>query len=714
MTATTMPIPVDLVHPNPHQPRREFDPAALQELADSIKQVGLIQPITVEPVYPTGDAEITYLLHDGERRLRAARLAGLDTIPAYIVTAGADAQSLLIRAVVANLQRTDLNPIELAQAYQQLADSGLTDKDIAAQVSKSRSTVANARRLLNLPVERRQQVAAGQLSERQATALVTFHALPAATQDAILHTWEGKGLAEPEKLTSDEIRQKQKNAISHLSTAIDAWQLDDALPGDNIHQPRCTGCPHLITAGHAPRCLHAACHTAKTHELKRRILAAASESTGIKWLDPAHPYSPNKYGGFRDNGPTGGDNQVLDHALTHQCENLRLEYYYLRGDTYCKPADQNHHLRYICLHPGNGEKTCHCRQAIHADALKKEKADKAEISRLTDTTINAIAAALQQVDLPTLRLLAHHLLNRSDDKLIRTGDIDKLAYRLAKTLVERQTGWQSTPESCRLALAAWLTPLGFTVGDGGEQQLLSLVDQLNRIWDWAKNLRSEYGRDQKLKQLAGNLTNLATLAAEAAALPDTVTDQLTHQYRYWPRLDTLKTALLQLQPIVTDPALEWSHISPLVIWENIAELDKLTEVQQPVTLTLALALLPLFADDDHNLAGRRQALEQRRAELLAPEQTLIGQHLAAVEAELDQITAHLADDQSYAILKQYRTRLQEIFSQQLDIPDTTPDHSKILIHWDALTDELDRRLKNFNYRPLSLETVGAPTPETAQ
>jgi ParB family chromosome partitioning protein len=140
-------VDIDLIHPNPNQPRREFDEEALSELADSIAHIGIIQPITLR-----SQEDGTYLIIAGERRWRAAQKAGLLSMPAYIRTA--DDGNVMEMALIENIQREDLNAVEVALAYQQLIDQyGLTQEELAGRVGKKRTTVANFLRLLKLPAE---------------------------------------------------------------------------------------------------------------------------------------------------------------------------------------------------------------------------------------------------------------------------------------------------------------------------------------------------------------------------------------------------------------------------------------------------------------------------------------------------------------------------------------------------------------------------------
>ncbi len=160
-------IPLDRVHPNPRQPRKRFDPAALAELTDSIRVSGVIQPIVVRR-----DGE-GYELIAGERRWRAAKQAGLERIPA-VVRDATNAQSLEL-ALVENLLREDLNPIESAEGYRQLlADFGWTQEELGQRIGKDRSSIANALRLLKLPAPIQDDLRSGRLTMGHALSLLSL------------------------------------------------------------------------------------------------------------------------------------------------------------------------------------------------------------------------------------------------------------------------------------------------------------------------------------------------------------------------------------------------------------------------------------------------------------------------------------------------------------------------------------------------------------
>ena len=167
-SSTINEVAINEIEANPNQPRREFDPVALQELADSITQIGIIQPITLRQM-PGGKYQIVA----GERRWRASQLAGLTTIPAYIRTI-AD-ENVMEMALVENIQREDLNDIEIALAYQHLLEGdGMTQEKVAKRVGKSRTAVANYLRLLKLPAQVQMALQNNEVDQGHARALLSI------------------------------------------------------------------------------------------------------------------------------------------------------------------------------------------------------------------------------------------------------------------------------------------------------------------------------------------------------------------------------------------------------------------------------------------------------------------------------------------------------------------------------------------------------------
>jgi ParB family transcriptional regulator, chromosome partitioning protein len=174
--SATAEVDLDLLDANPRQPRRRFDEEGLDELARSVKETGILQPVLVSK---EGER---YRIIAGERRVRAARRAGLTRVPVLVREAMDDSRKLLL-ALVENVQRRDLTPLEEAGAFQELRELGLTQEEVADRVGKDRATVANTLRLLKLPAKVREAVDDGRLSAGHARALL---ALPSAADQETL------------------------------------------------------------------------------------------------------------------------------------------------------------------------------------------------------------------------------------------------------------------------------------------------------------------------------------------------------------------------------------------------------------------------------------------------------------------------------------------------------------------------------------------------
>jgi len=190
-------VPIEFLRPNPRNPRKVFDEDYLQELTDSIRERGLIQPIVVRPVKGTPDA---YEIIAGERRWRAAQRAGIHDVSIHLLDV--DDKQALELAIVENIQRADLNPIEEAGGYEQLMrEFAYTQADLAKVLGKSRSHVANTLRLLNLPESIKAKLAKGELTAGHARALLTAED-PEALADLIIK--KGLSVREVERLASGE------------------------------------------------------------------------------------------------------------------------------------------------------------------------------------------------------------------------------------------------------------------------------------------------------------------------------------------------------------------------------------------------------------------------------------------------------------------------------------------------------------------------------
>jgi ParB family chromosome partitioning protein len=220
-------IPIELIKPNPRQPRQEFDEGALLALAESIRERGVLQPVLVRPVYGG-----TYELVAGERRWRAAKLAELDSVPA-LVRPHDDAESLEL-ALIENMAREDLNPIEEARACTLLVEElGLTREDIGRRVGRSRVAVSNLLRLLDLPDDVIDLLAAGHLTEGHGRALLTARDHDDRRRLARLALQEGWSVRQTEARARDAGRGTRRSgrggAEPHPDHAEAARRLGDAL-----------------------------------------------------------------------------------------------------------------------------------------------------------------------------------------------------------------------------------------------------------------------------------------------------------------------------------------------------------------------------------------------------------------------------------------------------------------------------------------------------
>ena len=208
-------LDIERIDPNPHQPREHFDGEHLKELAESIRQNGVLQPIVVRRV------ENRYELILGERRLRAAKLAGKATIPAIVRNVD-DADSLR-HALMENLQREDLNPMEEARGYEALKDSfGLAVGDIAAMIGKNRSTVANSLRLLNLPDIVKMLIVEGKLTAGHARALLSIESEAAQIEWARRIVSESLTVREIERAAPGKARTKKRRGLRTISPQMQA------------------------------------------------------------------------------------------------------------------------------------------------------------------------------------------------------------------------------------------------------------------------------------------------------------------------------------------------------------------------------------------------------------------------------------------------------------------------------------------------------------
>lgn len=208
--STPQPIKLTEIEPNRNQPRQVFDDASLAELADSIREHGLIQPIAVRPM-PNGGYQIVA----GERRWRACRMAGLSEAP--VIVMDIDDKKAMEIAIIENLQRENLNPIEEAQGFKELMDQyNMTQAEVSSSVGKSRPAIANTLRLLNLPPKTLSLVSNGSLSAGHARALLALENEKLIDETAELAVKQGLNVREIEKLAKKNDKNQKKKPELHL------------------------------------------------------------------------------------------------------------------------------------------------------------------------------------------------------------------------------------------------------------------------------------------------------------------------------------------------------------------------------------------------------------------------------------------------------------------------------------------------------------------
>ncbi|MEK7555143.1 MAG: ParB/RepB/Spo0J family partition protein [Patescibacteria group bacterium] len=255
-------IETERITPNPQQPRRHFDEEGIRELANSIREFGIIQPLVVtklERVTETG-TEVSYQLIAGERRLLASKMVGLERVPAIVRSVELDRERLEL-AIVENIQRVDLSPIEAARAYAKLQDQfGLTQREIGARLGKSRESVANTMRLLSLPNQVQEAVGRGKVSESQARMLLMVSDMAAQQslfEDILKSNVSVRELKSRIRKTNERIASSEvaKESGSDPEIALVERELEEAL-GTRVKVERVGATGKITIAFYSPEELH--------------------------------------------------------------------------------------------------------------------------------------------------------------------------------------------------------------------------------------------------------------------------------------------------------------------------------------------------------------------------------------------------------------------------------------------------------------------------
>ena len=240
-------VEVEKINPNPYQPRRDFDPGKLQDLADSIHQYGVLQPLVVtrkDVFLEDGGMTSEYELIAGERRLRAARLAGVSQVPVVIRDSDEPENIKLELAIIENLQREDLNPIDRARAFHQLAnDFGHKHAEIGRRVGKSREYVSNTIRLLALPDEMLRAIAEGKMREGHSRPLLMLIDRPEEQQTLFKEiVYKNITVHDAEQISKRIAHERARTYGSVIGAAVRAFEeeLEETL-GTRVHVMKRTG-----------------------------------------------------------------------------------------------------------------------------------------------------------------------------------------------------------------------------------------------------------------------------------------------------------------------------------------------------------------------------------------------------------------------------------------------------------------------------------------
>jgi ParB/RepB/Spo0J family partition protein len=520
-------IPIDLIVPNPEQPRQEFDEAGLEELAQSIREMGVIQPIVVE-LSPDPDINHRYILHAGERRLRAAKMAGLEVIPA-IVSGESSQTDRLVRALVENVQREDMAPLDVAKAYARMHDElDLTDQQIADRIGKSRSSVANARRLLGLPADVQKLASQEGVSERQLMALLPMYQLPQEALDRAEKTYWAK----PDDIvrnirkgqaTSNTVRDGVARVINNstfsLSDAV--FPLEHEFEGDGLRAPRCDQCEACITVGKGKdkrlRCPIKSCFQTKSHRWETEQLQAAIEASGIPALEDGVEYGEiERFSGY-DEG------RLAQQILSDGCENLRLKFEAQLGSGGLSLPGQ-HYARVVCHH-GKGHK-CKCLLKFKRERSRNDPeriAERENQKRLKAEIIEPWAAALAQaiadgqpgVWRRIMRQVSYQLNGKGDD-----WDLTTIQQKMAEVMVNNSLPWDAYNRlgAALSAIQRSFDEMGIPYpGQSVQDTAADMRGRLDRIRRWVADLEKEA---PTIEAVRGNLANLDKLTDEFDEVAD--------------------------------------------------------------------------------------------------------------------------------------------------------------------------------------------------
>ncbi|MDA8336496.1 MAG: ParB/RepB/Spo0J family partition protein [Peptococcaceae bacterium] len=363
-------LPVASIQPNTRNPRKDFPEEALQELATSIREVGILQPLVVVPAGPD-----QYRLVAGERRWRAAQIAGLVEVPALIrdLTPEQEAQAMLIE----NLQRRDLNAIEEAQAYQELiAEHGYTQETLAAKIGVSQGQISNRIRLLGLPAAVTESISLGTLSAGHGRVLAGFKELPSGMLKKAADRIAEKGI--PVARAAEEVKELIGNEGRRLFSAYGE--------GPQFNTKQCEGCSHramgkeYFSGDEKPFCVKPSCYYKKQEEAHNvKVAKAVKAMSNQDMVDIGKLRYGETYTTWREMNP----NSSAYYDQT-ECQTCAKRKFGKRQDQKTEEAEL------VCLDPKCMEKkrnrTVKDKEKAKADGLA---AEAAEVQRLVQVVLNS-------------------------------------------------------------------------------------------------------------------------------------------------------------------------------------------------------------------------------------------------------------------------------------------------------------------------------------
>ena len=576
-------IPLAKIEDNPFQPRRDYDPEKIRDLAKDIRRRGLLQP-------PVGRRMGNGVqLAFGHRRLRAFRLLAEEDPERWgrmpVEIRALSDPDMALYAWSENEARADLNPVERAEAIRRMMDAfGWTQRQVATRLGMSRSAVANTLRLLRLPEEAKRALAEGRLSERQAAALVPFYDLPEAARQRALEWWSGRQIQEvvagKKDIPSDELRRLVREAIHHGSKS---------LAGALFPTEDCEGCEHNLKG----RCSNPECFDEKQRDATAVALRRASERVGVPALPLDTPETDYKQ--LREG--------ELEQARARACPNLRVAAPRMPWGVEVVPGA----VVYVCYHQGAGCK-CHSDALRHAEAEKARKA--AAVQQARDRLTEKVVIALRDNHPGAWRAVLYACLATAweQDKAFGLDDNQALR-RVAAVIVEQAGGrWPPTPEDLEAAFEEWRERIGLDLPEDDPFERARL--RWLRLRRWVNKLRYEYPTPEAVR---GNIINLQRLHDELTTMAQ---DGRPEAGPICADVSNLMERLQAILPVVEEARVQDKDIVPRLLntppdWASFSNYAAKASDQ---AIRYVLALIRGQEEQEERVAALERELERRNGQ----------------------------------------------------------------------------------------------------